>query len=68
MKVTIYTRNGSKYEYKNITNVIERTSGSTGMKWLVLKRQDHKKVDSDDVAERDYVKVALCEVEAIKYN
>jgi hypothetical protein len=68
MKVTIITSNGRKYEHKNITNVIERTSGTSNKTWLVLKKQSHKNVASDVIAEKDFLKVALDMVESIRYD
>lgn len=68
MKVTIITMNGRKYEHKNITNVIERTSSTSGITWLVLKKLSHKNVSSDEKAERDFLKVAVDCIESIQYE
>ena len=65
MKVTIITINGRKYSDNKISNVIERTSGSNGKSWLVLKKKERK---DDDIPDRDYLKIALDEVESIEYN
>ncbi len=68
MKVTIITINGRKYEHRNITNVIERKSNTSGKIWLVLKNQSHKNVTKDEVAEKDYLKISLDQVESIRYD
>ena len=68
MKVTIITTNGGKYEHRNITNVIERKSKINDKEWLVLKKQSHKNVTSDETPERDYFKISLDQVESIRYD
>lgn len=68
MKVTIITINGRKYEHRNITSVIERKSNTSGKVWLVLKNQSHKNVTKDEVAEKDYLKISLDQVESIRYD
>lgn len=69
MKVTVITVNGRKYEHRNITSVIERTSTSSGKTWLVLKNASHKDVSNEDgIAQKDYLKICLEQVESIKYD
>lgn len=63
MKVTITMMSGRKYEEKSITNVIERVSNNRA--WLVLKKKNKDDVNGGD---KDYLKLALDEVESIKYN
>ena len=57
MNLKITTTTDNTYNFKGITEMIERTSKGTGKTWLVLKKED-----------KDHCKIALDSIETIQYK